>query len=236
MIIAQLATIPERASILPRVIKSLIDQVDHINVAMAIDMLNDDIITKANTLPECLKSSKVFVTFHDNALQDGARWINAPQEPDHYVLVCDDDIEYPPDYAATMVRLCNHPFNLRAILSCMGKKLKPRPIQSFFKDEILCLKTFEKVDAFYSVEIPCACSLIYHTSRITISVNDIESVNSDICVGVIAKRKGVQCFVVPHDADWLTNLMPELPQGSPNLFDKYKNNDEALTKYINENL
>lgn len=235
MIIVQLATIPSRTSIISRVVASLIDQVDLINLAVAIDPdmpaqieLNHPNITRSH--------GKINPTFHDNSLQDAARWINAPTDPGHYVLVCDDDIEYPSNYVQEMTGYMKSPFNNRVILSCMGKKLKPRPIQSFFKDEVLCLKTFEKVSAFYSVEIPGACAMVYHTDRIVITPDDIESPNSDICTGVIAKRKGVQCFVVPHSADWLTNLMPLLPPDTYNMFDQYKVDDSALTRYVNDNL
>lgn len=236
MIIVQLATIPSRRAILPRVLKSLINQVDRIllAVAVAVPQGEPDSIEIGDITSD--EARRIHVTFHDNSLQDAARWINAPTDPGHYVLVCDDDIEYPSNYVQEMMGYMKSPFNNRVILSCMGKKLKPRPIQSFFKDEVLCLKTFEKVSAFYSVEIPGACAMIYHTDRIVITPDDIESPNSDICTGVIAKRKGVQCFVVPHSADWLTNLMPLLPPDTYNMFDQYKVDDSALTRYVNENL
>lgn len=236
MIIVQLATIPSRTSILSRVIGSLINQVDIINLAVTVEpgRARKCELMHPNITIESYK--KIRITYHDNSLQDAARWINARTDPGHYVLVCDDDIEYPPDYASRMIRYMQAPFNNRAILSCMGKKLKSRPIQSFFKDEVLCLKTFEKCNAFFTVEVPGACAMVYHTSRITITLEEIESPNSDICVGVIAKRKGVQCFVIPHEADWLTNLMPLLPADTYNMFDQYKVDDSMLTRYVNDNL
>lgn len=235
MIFVQLATIPERASILPRVIASLVGQVDRVHLAMAIPSIDDDIVARAHALPDYLIDPKIFVTFHDNSLQDGVRWINAPQDPGHYVFVCDDDIEYPSDYVTKMIA---HSWTFRdqAIISCMGKKLRPRPVPNYFQSESPCLKTFEHVQNYYSVEIPGACAMLYHTNRIKIDLKDIESPNSDLCTAVIAKRRGVKCFVVPHAADWLTNLMPFLPAGSPNMFDQYKVDDSNLTKYINENL
>lgn len=231
MTIAQLATIPSRAKILPRVIASLIDQVDIINVALAVDV-DDDM---ANHLPFYLQHEKIWVTMHDNSLQDGAKWINAPTDPGHFVLVCDDDIEYPANYAEKM-RQALAQTGWRTIISCMGKKLRSRPVTSYFKSETICLKTFEEALSFYSVEIPGSCAMAYHTDFVRISQSDIKTVNSDLAIAAFAKKNGIPCYVIPHRADWLTNLMPLLPVNTPNLFDQFKNNDERLVKFINENL
>ncbi len=236
MIIAQLATIPERSSILERVVKSIIDQVDRLNIAMAMNLVDDDIIAAAHALPEFLINPKIMVTFHDNTLQDGAKFINAPTDQGHTVIVIDDDIEYPGNFVEMMMNYLAHPFNGRAILSVMGKKLSPKPVPNYFKSEIFCKKTFEEIREFWSVEIPGTCGMIYSTDRVVITPADMTSPNADLCVGAIAKARGIQCFVVPHEATWLLDMTPLLPAGSPNMFDRYKEDDSILTKFINANL
>jgi len=241
MIIAQLASIPERHSILHRVISSLIEQVDEIRLALHVPMeqlhaRDDEADRFPYSVPAWMNHRKIKITFHDNSLQDGSKFINAPTEPGHYVLVCDDDIAYPPNYAEHMVGLLKNPFKDRVILSCMGKVLRPRPINSYFKDELLCAKTFETQKAIYAIEIPGTCAMVYCTDHVVITKADMKSPNSDICVGAYMKRTGTRGYVIPHHADWLIDLTSLLPEGSPNMFDRYKEDDSALTKFINENI
>jgi len=234
MIIAQIATIPERACILKRVLRSLVRQVDEIRLAVAVDLIDDDKAFAADA--GFLKHPKIKVTYHDNSLQDGAKFINAPLEKGHHVLVCDDDIEYPANFAESMVKICKEPFKDHAILTVMGKNLAPRPVPNYFKSEIQCFKTFEKVKEFAQVEIPGTCGMVYCTDNVVISVKDMLSPNSDLCVGAWAHRHGVRCYVIPHGEGWLRDLTPDLPAGSPNMFDRYKDNDSQLTEFINKNL
>jgi hypothetical protein len=241
MIIAQLASIPARHSILHRVVSTLIDQVDEIHLNLAIDIesltANDDESGEHSyQVSSWMKHAKIKLTFHDNSLEDGSKFINAPTESGHYVLVCDDDIGYPPGFANHMIRLLKDPFKNRPILSCMGKVLKSRPIGSYFKDELFCAKTFETQKAFYAVEIPGTCAMAYCTDHVVITSADMKSPNSDICVGAWAKKNDVRCYVIPHGAKWLMDLTSLLPNDSPNMFDRYKEDDSILTKFINENL
>lgn len=241
MIIAQLASIPERHSILHRVVSSLIEQIDliHLNLAVDIEDLtarDDESDEHTYKISKWMKHPKIKITFHDNSLQDGAKFINAPTEPGHYVLVCDDDIGYPEGYAKHMVSLLHNPFKNRAILSCMGKVLAQRPIKSYFRDELACFKTFETQKALYAVEVPGTCAMAYCTDHVVITTEAMKSPNSDICVGAWAKQNGVRCYVIPHAGTWLTDLTSLLPVGSPNMFDRYKEDDSALTAFVNDHL
>lgn len=241
MIIAQLSSIPERHSILHRVVSSIIEQVDeiHLNLAVDVEQLttrDEETGNHEYKISKWMNHAKIKITFHDNSLQDGSKFINAPTEPGHYVLVCDDDIAYPPNFAEHMTRLLHDPFKDRAILSCMGKVLAPRPIRSYFKDEIACMKTFETQKALYAVEIPGTCAMGYCTDHVVITTKAMKSPNSDICVSVWAKQNGVRCYTIPHSGNWLTDLTSLLPEGSPSMFDRYKGDDSELTAYVNAHL
>lgn len=235
MIIAQLASIPERHSILHRVVSSLINQVDEIRLALYVSIAHDDLAASFN-LPAWMNHPKIKLCFHDNHLQDGSKFLKAPTEPGHYVLVCDDDIAYPENFASHMVMLLKDPFKNKVILSCMGKVLRPRPIRSYFKDELICLKTFETQKALYAVEIPGTCAMAYCTDHVVITTEAMKSPNSDICVGAWARANNVRSYVIPHDGKWLIDLTSLLPEGSPNMFDRYNGDDSVLTEFINANL
>jgi hypothetical protein len=241
MIITQLASIPERSSILHRVVSSLINQVDeiHLNLAVSIDDLTarDDEADKFSyKVQSWMKHPRIKITFHDNTFEDGSKFINAPTERGHYVLVVDDDIAYPDNFASHMISLLDDPFKRKSILTCMGKVLNPRPIKSYFRDEMFCAKTFETQKAIYAVEIPGTCAMAYHTDHVVITTETMKSPNSDICVGAWAKQHGVRCYVIPHAGIWLTDLTSLLPEGSTNMFDRYKEDDSLLTAYVNNNL
>jgi len=242
MIIAQLASIPERHSILHRVISSLIDQVDQINLNLfvPIDQLvnpkDDEPGKQSFEVPKWMKHGKIKLCFHDNRLQDGSKFLNAPTEPGHYVLICDDDIAYPENFTEHMTSLLTNPFKNKVIISCMGKVLRQRPINSYFKDELYCGKTFETIKAFYAVEVPGTCAMAYCTDHVVITADDMKSPNSDICVGAWAKKNNVRSYVIPHADKWLIDLTSLLPPGSTNMFDRYKNDDSVLTEFVNQNL
>jgi hypothetical protein len=58
--------------------------------------------------------------------------------------------------------------------------------------------------------------------------------NSDVCVGVYANLYKLPCRVIPHTADWLKDLMPELPKDTLSIYDKYRKSDRLQTDFINK--
>lgn len=173
--------------------------------------------------------------FHNNSLQDGSRFIDADKKPG-YCLVCDDDIEYPPDFVERMVSQYRR-MQLFGFLTVMGKVLKPRPLKSYYKGWAENYRTFDEVKELQRVDIPGCCGILWHTDVMPTSEPLNQKVmvipNSDVCVGVYAKFYGLYCYVIPHSATWLKNLMPELPKDTLSIYGKYKNNDKVQTDYIN---
>lgn len=215
------ATIPQRVKTFKKSIESLLPQVDSIQV----------VLNNFKTVPEFLKHSKITCVFSDNSLEDGSRFKNI-QNARGYVLVFDDDIQYPKDYVSTMITYCDF---LKAIVAPMGKVLKPRPIAHYYQDIETSYKTFSEVDYYYRVDVPGACGILWNTEYVKITEGIItpEIHHSDICVGKFAKENGILCYVVPHSAHWLKNLMPEIPS-SPTIFGKYRRNDKELTEFVNK--
>ena len=203
MIVAQIASIPEREITLRKAVKSLNKQVDLVRM------------------------------FRDSP-SDGFKFKLLGEIPlDDIIFICDDDIEYPVDYVATMMKYLRP----GTVITCMGKILKPRPISSFYRDELSCYKTFEDNDCMVQVEIPGTCAMAFHRSTCPdLDHTYFQSINSDIWMGIYCKEHNIPCYVIPHKGEWLTNLMPMLPDDTPSVFDRFKNNDQHMTQLVNERL
>jgi hypothetical protein len=218
-----MASLPDRRKTLIKSLNSLIEQVDTVQIAV-----NYDLDPLQKNLARAIPNVK-FIE-HDNSLQDGARFINANAKPG-YCLVCDDDIFYPPDFVQTMI---NWHTVVGGFVTVMGKVLKPRPLQSYYKGWAANYRTFDKIDQLQRVDIPGCCGILWHTKEVTVNESNMIIPNSDVCVGALAKELSIPCHVVPHAADWLTNLMPELPKDTLSIFGKYRKNDKIQTDYINK--
>jgi hypothetical protein len=223
MIRAYTATIPERVSTLKMSIESILPQVDHVQV----------VLNNFKKVPLFLRHEKITTIFGDNSLEDGSRFTNISTTG--YVLVFDDDIEYPADYVSTMIGHCRM---LGAIVTPMGKILKARPLECYYKGWLHNYRTFDEVLGIHKVDIPGACGVMWNADHVKVTQDIITKQihHSDICLGRFAKENHINCFVVPHAKDWLKNLMPELPKTTPSIYGKYKNNDKILTDFINEYL
>ena len=221
------ATIPQRVSTLKKSITSMLPQVDRIQV----------VLNNFSSVPEFLKHEKITCVFSDNSLEDGSRFKNI-QNSNGGIIVFDDDIQYPPDYVSEMQRHCDvlrAKYNTPVIVAPMGKVLKTRPIDHYYQDIEKSYKTFSDVGDYHQVDVPGACGIFWssHDVPITEEIITPEIHHSDICVGAFAKQHGILCFVVPHRAGWLKNLMPEISR-SPTIYGKYRRNDEKLTEFVNK--
>jgi hypothetical protein len=230
MISAFTATIPQRVRTLKKSIASILPQVDSIQV----------VLNNFNYLPNFLKRDKITCVFSNNKLEDGSRFKNI-QKAKEFVLVFDDDIEYPGDYVSTMrmhhKALAEREYNPPVIVAPMGKVLKPRPIAHYYQDIEKNYKTFSEIDDYHLVDVPGACGILWSMQDVKITEDIVtpDIHHSDICVAKFAKQNGIQCYVVPHASNWLKNLMPEIPQ-SPTIFGKYRRNDSKLTDFVNKYL
>jgi hypothetical protein len=224
MVTIQIASIPEREKTLKQAIESL-NGWERMNV----------ILNNYDRTPIWLKDMPgVFVYHHDNKHEDGSKFLNAQFNSD-YVVVCDDDIKYPYDFVSRMKHVLENRFRNQVILTVMGKRLKPRPIKSYYKDELVCYKTFDELQDHQEVEVPGTCGMIYHTRFCRPGIANMFVPNADVCMAKYAKEHHLKCFVINKKPEWLVNLMPQVPD-SPSIFDKYKENDGVITEFVNKYL
>jgi len=230
MVIAQIATIPTRQDTAYLAALSLTYQVDRVRI-----ILNGDWQGRENDLirrfPPHGNITCVMPDGHEQGT-DGWKFYGLTEyDPNDYILICDDDIRYPKDFAVTML---SHLTNGR-VVTVMGKVMKPRPIQSFYRDELHGYKTFSDVGTPEQVEVVGTCGMAFRRGTcMDLDHTYFRSINSDIWMGIYCKERNIPAFVIPHAANWLENLMPMLPDGTPSVFVTYKNNDEHMTELINK--
>ena len=203
MIVAQIATQPKRAKTMQIARRSLREQVDVINVI-------------------------------ENSPTDGWKFKGIKQYAlNDIIFVCDDDIEYPPDFVRTMISYLKP----GVVVTVMGKILKPRPIQAYYQDELVCYRTFEANNKLSKVEIPGTCGMAFHRSTCPdLDETYFKSINSDVWMGIYCKDRGIPAYVIPKPENWLKNLMPMLPVDTPSVFETYQYNCQHMTDLINERL
>lgn len=226
-----MASLPDRQKTLVKAVRSLIDQVDTIQLGLTGDYINT-MLAIEKSIPNPDATSKIKIVSHDNTLQDGARFINAAAKRG-YCLVCDDDILYPPDFVTTMIKQYEQ-LPKPGFLTVMGKVLKPRPLKSYYKGWAQNYRTFDEVNLLQLVDIPGCCGILWHTDHIMVDQRAMVIPNSDVCLGVYARSVGFPCYVIPHKADWLKDLMVELPKDTLSIFGKYRRNDKVQTDFINK--
>ncbi len=230
-ITAQLATIPEREETCRQVVGSLLPQVDKIRIA-----LNNYSKDGAFYKPEWAEHEKIECLFTDNSLMDGYKFSKA-NENDGYVLICDDDILYPPDFAETMVKHLDN-FSSPVVLSIMGKNLIPRPMGSYALGKHEFFRAFEMHTTFKKCELIGMCGAIYHTDYCKINETHMKVTDSDVCMSVYCDQHHIKKYVVPHAGDWCGDLMEGAAENIPTMWlhNKAEKRDREITDYLNENL
>jgi hypothetical protein len=231
MITAQLATIPEREVSCKLVVRSLLPQVDKIRIA-----LNNFSLDGAFYTPDYLLDDKIEVVHCDNSIMDGFKFIHADTN-NGYVVICDDDILYPPDFVAKMKWHLDS-MSYPSVMSIMGKNLLPFPIESYAYGKHEFFRAFEYHSRLYEVDIIGMCGAIYHTSHIKINEKNMVVRDSDVCMSVFCRQFNIKKYVVPHYADWCVDLMQILPHDVNTMWlhNLAEKNDKIITEYINNNL
>jgi len=222
LITASLTTIPDRTESLKDTVKSLLPQVDKLNVYLH----------GYTEMPQFLKHKKIEVAFDlergDRGDIDKMSWCD---EVKGYHLICDDDLIYPPDYAIQMVRSIDK-YKRKAIVSYHGSILKRLPIAKYYEDRIVypCLLTVEQDQ---EMSIIGTGTLGYHSS---VGIGKIELGDKlpnmlDIHISLWAKEKKIPLYVLAHKEGWIKHS--EKVDLNKTIFATHSTNDWVHTQMIN---
>jgi hypothetical protein len=218
---ASLASIPNRAKMLAKVIDALAPQVDQINVYL----------NGYHTVPSFLLAEKrtkiVIAKSQDHGDRGDAGKFFFYPETSGYVLTCDDDIAYPHNYVARMVRKVEA-YGRRKIVSVHGATLHAG-FESYFRGRTVhhCLRD---VRSDIPVDVVGTGVAAMHSSTIKLSAKDFPTgFMADIHLAVAAKRARIGLVVIGHGRRWIREISPD---NHDTLYQRYANRDGAQTREL----
>ena len=223
---ASLATIVERQESLKETVKSLLPQVDRLNVYLH--------GYTPTAIPKFLKNPKIQILYDvewgDLGDIDKLAWID---ETKGYHLICDDDLIYPKDYAKKMVEAIDR-YDKKAIVSFHGTVVRKLPIATYYQDRDVypCLLG---VTGDAPIDLPGTGVMGYHSDcGFTKADFRKEMPNMlDIHVGLWAKRNNIPLYVIAHPTNWIKHS--EKVDLNKTIYAAMVNNDFFQTSLINNN-
>ncbi len=220
-VIASLCTMFERAGSLRKTVASLLPQVDRLNVYLH----------GYPRKPPWLWGKKINVMENgpDRNVADKFFW--APDLPPCYHLVCDDDLIYPADYAATLVAKVEE-YGRKRVISCHGARFEHFPIASYYRDRTN-FSYRGPVDGDVPVHVGGTGVLAYHTSTVRFSPDDCHSpLCADLWFSIACQRQGVGITVIAHPENWIRFNYGRVNQ-KRTVYHWRKNDDALETAVVN---
>lgn len=222
MVIACLASIPQRRESLINTVKSLAPQVDRIFVALngytdapAEVREHSYVINKTNR-GDAAKFQ--LYTKNPNA---ATRW-----------LFCDDDLIYPPDYVAQcLMHLVRYP---DAVLSYHGRRMGVRPVGSYYRDRLKAYRCLFEVNGYHNLGTSGTLGsgvMFFKANTLKIKDRDFKFKNmADIWAAKFAIEQGRQLIVCPHPKDWIKYQPQKI---GTTIFENHYDNDHIQTVIYN---
>jgi hypothetical protein len=201
MITASLSTIAWREPGLAVAVASILPQVDRLNV----------FLQGYTRTPECLNDPRVRIMRDVDAPESAAlgasakfHWLWHGLVRDGYHFQIDDDIEYPPDYAARCIaKIEAH--QRRAVVGFHGA-IYHEQMRDYFKDRRVW--TFDRAcDADRFVHILGTGTASFHTSALKLTRDDFAQANScDLYLGIACQKQRVPMLCLERPKRYLKPL------------------------------
>lgn len=205
MIIAGMATMPDRLFYLEQVVEAVRPQVDVLRV-----YLNNFV-----EVPPFLKSEEACMS--QDALGDLGDagkfyWVNGGAgDYTHYVTL-DDDIGYPQDYVATLKSECDIRGG-QSIVGVHGSEFT-NPIEDFVTSRKNRYRFYESLDKAQSVHMLGTATTMWCRNAIQLGPDDFPLKNmGDLQLAIAAQKQQVPLVAIPRLANWMTELRPWTEEG-----------------------
>lgn len=200
-VVVSLCSIPERSMLLQRTLASLAPQVDRINIYLDRYTSVPDFIKNAH------KNITVVLSKDEPGLRDNGKFLpfSDLNEPCYY-FTADDDIVYPPDYVATLLRKIEL-YGREAVIGVHGVLLPERPTGYFssfrkvlmYKNSLECDSLVNNLGtgtvAFYSGCLSKLCLNLFPTAGM-----------ADIYLSLYCKSNNIPMIAIARSEDWLQEL------------------------------
>lgn len=228
-IVAGMATVAGNETALRAAVMSLLPQVDRLYLYL----------NRYQEVPAFLRANSKIIACTDT---DGTRFGDAgkfwglAQSPASVYLTCDDDIVYPPDYAArlaTELAACDG----QAIVGVHGALIH-QPCRGYYDDGSRSVIHFEHaLIRRRRVHVVGTGTAAFHSDVVRMTLDDFKHPNmADIWLARYAQQRGLPLFAVPRPERWLVPLevlRPTIYQQSSSrtgsAYDNARPQDEVLT-------
>jgi FkbM family methyltransferase len=222
-ITANMATIPERVNVLPDVIKSIIDQVDEINVYL----------NGFTDLPKCLLhyKIKVFWSQRENGdLGDAGKFYKVGKTKGYFLSI-DDDLIYPQNYVQKLISAIEA-YDRKAVISFHGRVLKEMEILNYYsRSSLETYKCLNYVNGDHPVHIGGTGVMGFHFSTIQLDIKDFEIPNmADVWLAKKSQEQEIPIMVIGHESEWIMHAPIDM---NNTIAHKMKNNSETVTNLVN---
>lgn len=216
-IVASLATIPSRVRQLEQVVEALLPQVEMVFV-----YLNGH-----EQVPSFLQRPGIIVErsqAHGDRGDAGKFFWS--EELYAYHLICDDDLDYPSDYACRMVSAIER-YARRAVVGLHGVVLSDR-LDSYFNSRRV-LHFARRLDEDRPVHLLGTGTVGYHHATLRVRPDDFEQRNmADVWFGLLCQQQQVPCVAISRRDQWLSGIKT----GGPSIYNRTKLNPRPVTEAL----
>ena len=213
MIVCSVATVPGREVYLARTLRTLRPQVDLLVLHVWDDVLpklDMDLFMSFAALPDMIRCSseisgrtsteaKFWIAHKDH-------WPHGGRGNDDVHLACDDDLLYPPDYAARMVEELDRHHPGAGAVGVHAAALVEGPITTYRRSIRHVASTEDPLDACRRVDVLGAGTVAYRPARWQFDDEDfVEDNAGDAGFALAAARRRLSLVAVQRPARWLVD-------------------------------
>ena len=190
-VFASLATVPARERGLERVVDALLPQVDALGVHL----------DRRARVPRWLDRDRIAVVRGDRGDAGKFAWAGTTSG---YQLVCDDDLDYPPDYVERLIEGIER-HGRRAVVGFHGAVLR-EPVSDYFRSRRL-LHFASPLARDTPVHVLGTGVAGYHVSALRVTPEDFPEPNmADIWLALLGQRRRVPFVCLRREPGWLAEL------------------------------
>lgn len=206
MIVAGMATMPDRLPYLKNVVEALRPQVDVLRVYLNNFVEPPSFLSAAES---CLSAEAA----GDLGAEGKFYWVDGHDgtESDHYLTV-DDDLGYPPDYVARLLEESEARGD-RAVVGVHGSRFA-LPIEDFVTSRAVRYRFYEDLVAPEAVHMLGTGTTLIPRAAIRLSMDDFAMRNaSDLQLAIAAQRQGTPMVAVAREEAWVKEVRPWTAEG-----------------------
>ena len=224
-VVANMATFPERMELLEKVVNSILNQVDILNIYL----------NNYDYIPEFLKNKKINVVLSNDALgdiKDNGKFYFLDKVPEYcYYFTIDDDILYPSNYVNKLIEKLNF-YNDKIAVGVHGiifntsfNSFKESRIKNFYFENELEKDTY--------VSILGTGTLAFKKNVFNeLKLGDFKNKGvADLYFANFCKNNYIPMICISRDNDWLKNI---LPRESYSIWNEAQKDESLQNKIIEE--